>query len=117
MTDPKNPTSRALRAIELLDTFFPGYTVQQAATELLTDLISLENEKPERLHYIGALEDAMNFHESIQRPLEAELIGETVVDQRELDDAIASGKVVDFSAARFEAGHKVKGAQGETPVA
>lgn len=118
MTNPDNPTSRALRCIETLDVAFPGYTIQQAVTELFRDLMCLESEKPERLHLIGAMEDARNIFEEIERvDLAREISNQTGVDQNELDDAIASGKVVDFVGRSFAAGHMVKETEHETPVA
>ncbi len=66
--DPTNPLARAKRALEMLDFIFPGYTIQAAATEALQDMMHLEDSTPEKLHLIGALEDARNQHEDIAEP-------------------------------------------------
>lgn len=129
MTNPHNRTSRALRAVEMLDSAFPGYTIQQAVTEALADLMCLESEQPNRLHLFGALEDGRAVEESLT-PLE-ELIGETAADKMKtmtsyevnLSDAdverlkiegMATGKVADLETARFIKAHETP---SETPAA
>lgn len=120
MTNPENPTSRALRCIEALDAAFPGYTIQQAATEFFGDLLSLENQYPNRLHIIGAMDDARNLYESIERAFGAVEVSETAVHHaphvgayevtsRMIEEGVASGKVVDFGGALFTKGHEVEG--------
>lgn len=118
MTNPQNRTSRAMRAIEMLDSTFPGYTIQQAVTEALADLMSLENETPERLHLFGALEDARNIEEALT-PLE-DLISETATADIAMGDnpgdtaererlkieGMASGKVADLETHRFIKAHE-----------
>lgn len=93
--DETNPLARAKRAIETLDSAFPGFTMQVAATQMLQDLMHLEDAEPNNLHLIGALEDARNQHETIAQP--------SVED---------SGKVVSLEQARFEAAHAAPGETG-----
>ena len=103
-----SPVARAIRALEMLDFVFPGYTIQAAVTEALQDMMHLEDAQPDHLHLIGALDDARNQHEDLAEPAGAALpadglaMGET---------AQAASDTADFSNW---VGRKVQALAGET---
>lgn len=88
MTDTTNPTSRALRATEMLGLTYPGLTTQEATTAALQDIMHLQDEYPDKLHFEGAVEDARNGHDDIARP-----------EHKTAD-------VVSLDAERFKRGHE-----------
>lgn len=119
--DPTNPLARAKRALEMLDFIFPGYTIQAAATEALQDMMHLEDSTPEKLHLIGALEDARNQHEAIAEPetgaaapagpgsgvaaAQSETAGASIAGGETAQATPHTGNVVSLEARRFEKGH------------
>lgn len=119
--DPTNPLARAKRTLEMLDFIFPGYTIQAATTEALQDLMHLEDSTPEKLHLIGALEDARNQHEAIAEPeaggaapagpgsgvaaAPGETAGTTISGGETAQATPHGSNVVSLEARRFEKGH------------
>lgn len=98
MTDEFNPTSRALRATEVLGLTYPGLTTQEAVTACLQDIMHLQDEYPDKLHFEGAMEDAREAHDGIS-------------GVNELAD------VVNLEEERFKRGHQPGAAELEAEQA